>query len=67
MIKTDAEVGEISLMRVTHLRYHCFRRNPQLLRFKHDGGAVCVIGADKMTVVTTHLLETHPNIGLNVT
>ena len=33
---------------------------------QHDGGSMCVVGADIEAIMATQLLEAHPDIGLDV-
>src|SRR3989338_3794914 len=60
------ETIEICLMLMPHAVYQLFRRDAFLLGAQHDRRAVGVVGAYIMHLVPLHLLEAHPDVGLDV-
>ncbi len=57
---------EIGNMLVPHPVYQLFGRDAFLLGAQHDRRAVGIVGADIMHLVAPHLLEAHPDVGLDV-
>jgi hypothetical protein len=43
-----------------------FRTNSFFFGFQHDGGAVCVVCAEISAIMTTELLESHPDVRLGL-
>jgi hypothetical protein len=53
-------------MLAMHAVDQLFRRDAFLLGAQHDRRAVRVVGADVPAFVAGHLLEAHPDVGLDV-
>ncbi len=66
VIERDIESVQILLARVAHLVDELARRFAGVLRGNHDRGAMRVFGAHEVNVVAAHLLEPHPDVGLDV-
>ena len=66
VVEADMEPGEIFLVLLTDPVDQLLGRNAFPLRAEHDGGAMGIVGANVVTVLATHLLVAHPDIGLNV-
>ena len=49
-----------------NIRNEFFRGDAFFFSAQHDGGAMCVISANIVNLMTTHSLKAHPNIGLYV-
>ena len=66
LVELNMKASEIPLMFLLHPGDQGFRRDPFLLSPQHDGCAVGIIGADIMAFMPAHLLEPHPDVGLNI-
>ena len=67
MIEADAETGEVALVGLGHLGDDLLLGTALAAGADGDRGAVRVIGADVDAAgVAAHLLEAHPDIGLEV-
>ena len=66
VVEGDVESGEIPGMFAVDARDERFRSDALLLGAQHDRRAVGVVGADVHALVPVHLLESHPDIGLDV-
>jgi hypothetical protein len=66
VVEVHVEAVEIPLVLVPHPVDELLRRDALLLRAQHDGRAVGVVGAAVDAVVAAHLLEAHPDVGLDV-
>ena len=66
MIEADQETVEIARPRRVHLVDELLRSLPGFLRGDHDRRAVRVLGSDEVDLVSAHLLEPHPDVGLDV-
>ena len=60
------ETGKVAGVFVPHTADQGFRRDAFLFCAQHDRRAVGVVGAHVAAVVAAHLLEAHPDIGLDV-
>ncbi len=66
VVETDVEAREVFLMLLTNPVDQLLRGNSLTLGPQHNGGAVSIVCANVVAVVATHVLEAHPDIGLNV-
>ena len=66
VVELDVKAGKVPLMLFQHACDERLGRDALLFRAQHDRRAMGVVGADVMHLVPTHLLEAHPDIGLNV-
>lgn len=66
VIKVDQKCCKILLVFCPDLVDQFFGADAELFRLEHDGGAVRIIGADVVTFMAAHFLETNPDICLNV-
>ena len=66
VVEADAEGGEVGLMLLGDAGDELLGRDALLARAQHDRRAVGVVGADVPAVVTAHLLEPRPDVGLDV-
>ncbi len=66
VVEAHQEAVEIRLMLIPRAGDELLGRDPLLLRAQHDGCAVGVIGAHVPAFVAAHLLEAHPDVGLDV-
>jgi hypothetical protein len=66
MIESHAECVKISSVLGFDLSYKLLRSDTFSIGAQHNRGAVGVICANVMTLVSTHFLKPHPNIGLDV-
>jgi hypothetical protein len=66
VVYTNAKIGEIGLMFFLYPGYEGFCFYSLMAGAQHDRRAVGIIGADIVTLVSAHLLEARPNIGLDV-
>ncbi len=66
VVEADVEAGEIARVLAMDARDQRLRRDAFLLGAQHDRRAVRVVGADVPALVAAHLLEAHPDVGLDV-
>ncbi len=66
VIEIDAKGGEIATVFRGDALDQLLGADPFVLRAQHDRRAVRVVSADVVTLVATHFLKTHPDIGLDV-
>lgn len=66
VVKLDAKGGEVADVRLPHVGDQLFFGPSLLTGPDHDRRAVRVIGADVDALVAAQLLESHPDIGLDV-
>ncbi len=66
VVEADVEAGKIAVMLLPYLGDEGLGGDAFLLRPQHDGGAVGVVGAHVVALVPLHLLEAHPDVGLDV-
>jgi len=66
VVECDVEGAEIVVMLLPHPRDQLLRRDAFLLGAQHDGRAVGVVGAHVVAGIAAHLLEAHPDVGLDV-
>ena len=66
VVEADAEGGKVGLMFGGDPGDELLGRDALLARAQHDRRAVGVVGADVPAVVTAHLLEPRPDVGLDV-
>jgi len=66
IVMADMEAVEVLLAAGGDFRHKGLRRESALLGSNHDGGAVHVVGADKVHDVAAHAFMTNPNVGLDV-
>jgi hypothetical protein len=66
VVEADVEAGEVARMLAMNALDQRLGRDALLLGTQHDRRAVRVVGADVPALMTTHLLETHPDVGLDV-
>ena len=66
MVEADVEAAEVAWPRGAHVGDELLRRLPGSLGGDHDRRTVRVLGADEVDRVAAHLLEAHPDVGLDV-
>ena len=66
MVELDQKARRVSLVLGLNRGDVLFRRAVGGFRREHNGGAVCVVGADVAALVTARSLKTHPDIGLSL-
>jgi hypothetical protein len=66
VVEADAEIGEVAQVLLLHARDQLLRRDALLLGAQHHRRAVGVVGAHIVAFVPAHLLEAHPDVGLDV-
>ena len=66
IVEADVEAGEVARMLAMHALDQRLRRDSLLLGTQHDRRAVRVVGADIPALIAAHLLEAHPDVGLDV-
>ena len=66
VVERNLEVGEVLQMRRVAARDQLFGRDALVARADHDGSAMGIVSADVQAFVAAHLLEAHPEVGLNV-
>ena len=66
VVEGDVEAGEVARVFLVHPGDQGFGRDALLVGAQHDRGAVGVVGADIPAFVAAHLLEAHPDVGLDV-
>ena len=66
VVEADQEGGKVAGVLAMDAGDQGFRRDALLLGAQHDRRAVGVVGADVPALVATHLLEAHPDVGLDV-
>ncbi|MCY1363797.1 hypothetical protein D9M69_505760 [compost metagenome] len=66
VVEVHQEVGEVGHVLGAHGVDQLFRGDPFALGAQHDRRTVGVVSADVGRLVATHLLETHPDVGLDV-
>ncbi|MNZ64769.1 hypothetical protein D3C78_829430 [compost metagenome] len=66
VVEVHQEGGEVGGVLGAHVVDQLLRGDAFLLGAQHDGRAVGVVGADVDGLVATHLLEAHPDVGLDV-
>ena len=66
VVESDVEACEIPFVFFLNTRNQGFRRNAFLFSPQHNRGSVGVVGTDVVTLMPSHLLETGPNIGLDI-
>jgi hypothetical protein len=66
IVKGDVEAVEVWLTPSSYVGHKRLWRDTGFLCRNHDGGAVGVVGTDKVDFLTFHALVPHPNIGLDV-
>ncbi len=65
-VEVDLEVGEVFRVFCMLTVHELFGSDAELACFHHHGSSVRVIRANEHAVVTAHLLETCPDVVLNV-
>ena len=66
VVEADAKAVEIGAMLLGDARDQRLGRDALLACLEHDRRAVGVVGADVPAVLTAHLLEARPDVGLDV-
>ncbi len=66
VVEGDMKTLEVALVLGVHALDQLFRRDAFLLGAQHDRRAVGIVGADVIALVAAHLLEAHPDVGLDV-
>jgi hypothetical protein len=66
VVEPDVETGKVAGVLAVDPRDELFRRDALLVGAQHDRRAVRVVGAHVMHLVALHLLEAHPDVGLDV-
>ena len=66
VVEVDVKPGEVAGVLVPDALDQRLRGDAFLLRPQHDGGAVGVVRAHVVALVPAHLLEAHPDVGLDV-
>ncbi|MCY1544102.1 hypothetical protein D9M68_799590 [compost metagenome] len=66
VVEIHQELGEIGGVLGAHVVDQLLGGDALLLGAQHDGRAVGVVGADVDGLVAAHLLEAHPDVGLDV-
>ena len=66
VVEADVEAVEVARPRGAHVGDELLRRLTGPLGRDHDRRAVRVLGADEVHGVAAHLLESHPDVGLDV-
>ena len=66
VVERHMEAVEVCFVLMPHAVYQLFRRDAFLLGAQHDRRAVGVVGAHVVAFVPLHLLEAHPDVGLDV-
>ena len=66
VVEFDQEAVEIRLVLAPYPGDKLLRGDPLLVGAQHDRRAMGVVGADVMHLMPAHLLEAHPDIGLDV-
>ena len=66
IIEFDHEIRKILLVFDFHAIDQYFGCNPFSLSAQHDRCTVGIVGADIDTLVSTHFLKAHPDIGLDI-
>ena len=66
VVERHAEVGEVACVLDVHAFDELLGRDALLRGTQHHRRAVGVVGANVMALVVTELLESHPDVGLDV-
>ena len=66
VVERDVKVAEVGAVFTAHALDEQFGGDALLLRAQHDGRAVRVVGAHIHAVMPAQLLESHPDVGLDV-
>ena len=66
VVETHPELGKIGLVLLGHPGNQRLRLYTLLTGAQHDRRAVGVVGADIQALFAAHLLETDPDIGLDI-
>ena len=66
VVEVDVKAVEVALVLVPDAFDQRFRRDAVLFGAQHDRRAVGVVGTDVVDLVPQHLLEAHPDVGLDV-
>ena len=65
IVEANGEIGVIALVFLVYAGNQRLGADVLVQGAQHDGCAVGVIGADIDAVMTTHVLEAHPDVGLD--
>ena len=66
VVEANQKASKVTRMFAVYARNQLFRRDAFLLGAQHDWCAMRVIGAHVPALLPGHLLETNPDVGLNV-
>ena len=66
VVEADREIGEVALVFLADAPNELFRLDAFGAGLEHDRRAVGVVRTDINTAVAAQLLETHPDVGLDV-
>ncbi len=66
VVELHMKGGEIVVVFLPHAGDQLLRCDAFFFGAQHDGCAVGVVGADVVAGVAAHLLEAHPDVGLDV-
>lgn len=66
-IEVDMKIAEVAVMFYLHAGNEFLGRDAEFFSTEHDARAMGIIGADVMTLVSPHALETYPYVSLDIT